>query len=428
MFSEDFVTMFFSNLECFVQASFSLLGVTCAPSSVSSFVRELTAYAANYPDGGYEVLFWTYDKGLAKCGSQEFDSQEFETLPHTNDPLNVLEQIEETQDQNLYILHDFHQFLTGAKADALVVSRLFNLCHQLKINHQTIILLGEEIKLPSFEGLIHIIDYSLPTATVIQAFLKQAINRLPSQTTKPCISEKLIRSCQGLTITEISDALRFSLKKYDSINSQVLAQQINQFKLAKLKRHGVELSRDPDVKVGGLSTLKTWLARRSKLFSCTNPKLPQPKGVLLLGTPGCGKSLVAKSIGLELGIPVMHLNIRGLYDSLLGQTEKNLRTVLKTAEALAPVCLFIDEIEKAFDNGNSTHDGGVSKGILGTFLTWMQDKQKPVFVIATANKVNNLPPEFLRKGRFDEIFFIDLPNAPERQEILEIHLAHHNIQ
>lgn len=322
--------MIFANIEYFVQASFSLLGVTCAPSSVSSFTRELTAYAANYPRESPEVFFWTYDKGLGKCGSDEFHP-----LPNTNDPLNVLEQIEETQDQALYVLHNFQQFLTGTKADPLLVSRLFNLVYKLKTTHQTIILLEEDFSLPSFEGLIHILHYSLPSAPIIQAFLKQLINRLPPQTTKPYVGEKLIRSGQGLTIAEINDAFRFSLKKYPEINSEILSQQINEFKLAKLKRLGVEISHTPDVKVGGLQTLKAWLARRSKLFACNNPKLPQPKGVLLVGVPGCGKSLVAKNIGSELGVPVMHLDVRGLYDSLLGQTEKNLKRVLKTAEAIA---------------------------------------------------------------------------------------------
>jgi hypothetical protein len=409
--------MIFTELEHFITASFSLLGVTCRPSSVSSFTRELTAYAANYPNNGYEVFFWTYDKGLGKCGQREF-----EPLPNTNDPLNVLEQIEDTQDQAVYVLHNFQQFLTGQKADPLVVARLFNLAHKLKTTNQTIILLEEDINLPMFEGLIHIIDYGLPSATVIKAFLKQLVNRLPKGITKPHVGEKLVRSCQGLTIAEINDAMRFSLKKYPDINSDILVQQVDQFKLAKLKRLGVELSHEPDVKVGGLRTLKTWLARRKKLFANPNKKLPQPKGVMLVGVPGCGKSLIAKNIGFELGVPIMHLDIRSLYHSLLGETEKNLRRVLKTAEAIAPVCLWIDEVEKAFDAGSGTNDGGVSKGVLGTFLNWMQEKQQPVFVVATANKINSLPPEFLRKGRFDEIFFVDLPNAEEREDILFIHL------
>ncbi len=409
--------MIFTEIEHFVTANFSLLGVTCTPSSVSSFTRELTAYAANYPDEGYEVFFWTYDKGLGKCGSQEF-----ELLPNTNDPLNVLEQIEDTQDKAVYVLHNFQQFLTGQKADPLVVARLFNLAHKLKTTNQTIILLEEDIKLPMFEGLIHVFDYGLPSAAVIKAFLKQLVNRLPPGITKPHVGNELVRSCQGLTIAEINDAIRFSLKKYPQLNSDILGQQVNQFKLAKLKRLGVELSHEPDVKVGGFKTLKTWLTRRKKLFASPNKKLPQPKGVMLVGVPGCGKSLIAKNIGSELGVPVMHLDIRSLYHSLLGETEKNLRRVLKTAEAIAPVCLWIDEIEKAFDGGSSTHDGGVSKGVFGTFLNWMQEKQQPVFVVATANKVNSLPPEFLRKGRFDEIFFVDLPNTEERSDILAIHL------
>ncbi|MGK7955821.1 MAG: ATPase, partial [Crocosphaera sp.] len=180
--------MIFTELEHFVTASFSLLGVTCSPSGVSSFTRELTAYAANYPDGGYQVFFWTYDKGLGKCGLREF-----EPLPSTNDPLNVLEQIEDTQDKAVYILHNFQQFLTGQKADPLLVSRLFNLAHKLKTTPQTILLLEEDINLPMFEGLIQILDYGLPSAIVIKAFLKQLVNRLPKGITKPHVGDQLIR-------------------------------------------------------------------------------------------------------------------------------------------------------------------------------------------------------------------------------------------
>ena len=154
--------------------------------------------------------------------------------------------------------------------------------------------------------------------------------------------------------------------------------------------------------------------------------LPQPKGMLILGVPGCGKSLIAKTTARLWGLPLLRLDIGRVYDgSMVGRSEANLRSALRTAESISPAILFIDEIDKAFAGGagSGDSDGGTSSRIFGSFLTWMQEKKSPVFVMATANRVEKLPSEFLRKGRFDEIFFVDLPNEEERKEIFKIHLG-----
>lgn len=180
--------------------------------------------------------------------------------------------------------------------------------------------------------------------------------------------------------------------------------------------------------VGGLEELKVWLRQRANAFSekAREYGLPQPKGMLILGVPGCGKSLIAKTTSRLWGLPLLRLDMGRVYDgSMVGRSEANLRNALKTAESISPAILFIDEMDKAFAGGagSSDSDGGTSSRIFASFLTWMQEKKSPVFVLATANRVERLPGEFLRKGRFDEIFFVDLPNAEERKEIFRIHLT-----
>jgi SpoVK/Ycf46/Vps4 family AAA+-type ATPase len=179
--------------------------------------------------------------------------------------------------------------------------------------------------------------------------------------------------------------------------------------------------------IGGLEELKHWLFQRSGAFTekAREYGLPQPKGMLILGVPGCGKSLIAKTTSRLWGLPLLRLDIGRVYDgSTVGRSEANLRNALKTAESISPAILFIDELDKAFAGGagSADSDGGTSSRIFGSFLTWMQEKTSPVFVMATANRVDRLPGEFLRKGRFDEIFFVDLPNVDEREDIYRIHL------
>jgi len=176
--------------------------------------------------------------------------------------------------------------------------------------------------------------------------------------------------------------------------------------------------------VGGLGNLKRWLKKRDKswLDSAQKYQLPAPKGVLITGIPGCGKSLLAKAIGAGWQLPLLRLDVGRIFGSYIGQSEENLRNALRTAEAVSPSILWVDEIEKGFSKSGEG-DGGTSSRIFATFLTWMQEKAKPVFVIATANNIEGLPPELLRKGRFDEIFFVDLPTRAERMEIFRLHMG-----
>jgi SpoVK/Ycf46/Vps4 family AAA+-type ATPase len=176
--------------------------------------------------------------------------------------------------------------------------------------------------------------------------------------------------------------------------------------------------------IGGLENMKRWLEKRNNswLDQAKKYELPAPKGVLITGVPGCGKSLTAKAIAAAWGLPLLRMDIGKIFAGLVGSSEQNMRTAIRTAEAIAPCVLWIDEIEKGFSGASGTGDSGTSSRVFGSFLTWMQEKTKSVFVIATANNIDKLPPEFLRKGRFDEIFFVDLPTKAERRIIWNVHL------
>jgi SpoVK/Ycf46/Vps4 family AAA+-type ATPase len=197
-----------------------------------------------------------------------------------------------------------------------------------------------------------------------------------------------------------------------------------------IKKTGILEFINTDIKisdVGGLENLKNWLNKRNNSWSEAAKKycLPAPKGVLITGVPGCGKSLTAKAMSAAWQLPLLKLDFGKIFSGLVGSSEENMRKAIKTAEAVAPSILWVDEIEKSLSgvNSSSNGDSGVSTRIFGTFLTWMQEKTAPVFVIATANNISGLPAELLRKGRFDEIFFVDLPTHRERKEIFKLHLT-----
>lgn len=352
--------------------------------------------------------------------------------------LEVLDWIDKHEDKALLILVDIHPFLGGQRQDLQVVRRLKNLCFSLQQSPKRIALLGQGLKLSDdFEGLVEELKNSLPTPEQIKSLLEFAHIDLSQgrEKFKVDISEegmrKLIRACQGLSEQEILKTQRLIMKQ-DSLIDDNAGEFVNQRKLIKLAKLGVEFLTAPLVPIGGLSNLKLWFKQRTKLFNLQlqggQSKLPPPKGILLVGLPGTGKSLIAKTIGHIWSVPVLKFDMGSMFSSLVGESEGNLRQLLKVAESVAPCILLVDEMDKAFAaaSGPST-DSGVGQRLFGTFLTWMQEKKAPVFVVATANDIQSLPPELSRKGRFDEVFWIDLPCQKEREEILAIYFEQYEI-
>jgi SpoVK/Ycf46/Vps4 family AAA+-type ATPase len=241
-------------------------------------------------------------------------------------------------------------------------------------------------------------------------------------------TDRLLHHLSGLTLLEAEKILTKAIVEdglldADDIRHVVSAKREVVEREGLLEYYPVEATLS---EVADLAALKEWLRKRRRVVEAPERArsfgLDFPRGVLLLGVPGCGKSLSAKAVAAEWSLPLLKLDPSSLYNKYIGESEKNFRRAMETAEELAPVVLWIDELEKAFATGRGGEDGGVSTRILGTFLSWLQERQGDVFVVATANDVQSLPPEFLRKGRFDEIFFVDLPDGDTRREIFRIHL------
>jgi SpoVK/Ycf46/Vps4 family AAA+-type ATPase len=238
----------------------------------------------------------------------------------------------------------------------------------------------------------------------------------------------VIDAASGLTTIEAENAFALSVVQSKAIDPVIVAKE----KAQAVKKNGLlELIETKETldSIGGLDVLKEWLLKRRHAFSqrAIEYGLPTPKGLLILGIAGTGKSLTAKATAKVFGVPLLKLDAGRIFAGLVGQSESNLRAVIQTAEAIAPCCLWIDEVEKGFSGTKSSNatDGGTSSRVFGSFISWMQEKSSPVFVVATANDVSQLPPEMLRKGRFDELFFVDLPNQAEREAIWEIQIGKH---
>jgi SpoVK/Ycf46/Vps4 family AAA+-type ATPase len=334
-------------------------------------------------------------------------------------------------DPSLVVLKDFHPFLS----DPAVVRSLRELAHELKSTYTTVILLSPTLSIPpELEKEVSVLDVPLPTAKDLLDLLKEIVtvvrkgNRAQVNLNAQ-EAEQLIKAALGLTLAEAENAFAKAIAhngKLDKDDIQLVLDEKRQV----IRKAGLLEYYPTDERlenVGGLDNLKTWLQRRTAAFGEAARKfgLPEPKGLLLLGVQGCGKSLTAKAIASTWRLPLLRLDMGRIFSGLVGSSEENLRRAIRVAEGVAPAVLWVDEIEKALSGAASSgqSDGGVTARVFGALLTWLQEKTAPVFVVATANRIDLLPPELLRKGRFDEIFFIDLPALAERREIFQIHVA-----
>ena len=279
---------------------------------------------------------------------------------------------------------------------------------------------------PELEREFTLLDFGLPDRTTLGTVLDQICSSAKLKRIKDDDRDRILDAASGMTCGEAENAFALSIVTSKSVESGLVAGE----KAQAVRRNGllelVELKESLS-DIGGLDQLKDWLLRRRDAFSRRAQEygLPSPKGLLIVGIPGTGKSLTAKATAAVLGRPLLKLDAGKLYGSLVGQSEGNLRTVIQTAEAIAPCCLWIDELEKGLAGSRSSGstDGGTSARVFGSLLSWMQEKRSPVFVVATANDVTQLPPELLRRGRFDDLFFVDLPDQQEREAIWGIQIA-----
>ncbi len=345
--------------------------------------------------------------------------------------LEALAQVHESPELTVFLMKDFHPFLK----DYRVVRLLRDLATRLRGKAQTIVLTGPILTLPpELEKDITVVDFPLPNREEIEEMLDRVVSAVkdnPNIESKlpKAERERLIKSAQGLTLDEIESTLARSLVEKRGFDLEIILEEKKQI----VRKSGLLEFYDSPHKmsdIGGLELLKEWLDKRTKAFTDKAKEfgIPAPKGILILGIQGCGKSLVAKTVAAHWGLPLLKLDVGRIFGSLVGQSEENIRKAIKVAESVAPCVLWADELEKGFAgmSGSGVSDSGTTARVFATFLTWMQEKTKPVFLIATANDVTVLPPEMLRKGRFDEIFFVDLPDAAEREQIFKIHLKKRN--
>ncbi|VEP13770.1 AAA ATPase central domain protein [Hyella patelloides LEGE 07179] len=348
-------------------------------------------------------------------------------------PLQALEFIEKLPEKvgGVFILRDFPRFLD----DVSISRKLRNLSRSLKSQPKNIVIIAPQVSIPEeLTEIFTVLDFPLPSREEI----KQEISRLISATGQ-LLADKLLNdlvlSAQGLSMERIRRVLTRAIAAHGKLETpdvelilEEKRQSIRQTQILDFYPATEEIS-----DIGGLDNLKDWLLRRGGAFSeqARAYGLPNPRGLLLVGIQGTGKSLTAKAIAHTWHLPLLRLDVGRLFAGLVGESESRTRQMINLAEALAPCILWIDEIDKAFAGATGKGDGGTTSRVFGTFITWLAEKQSPVFVVATANNIQSLPPEILRKGRFDEIFFVGLPSQTERAAIFEVHLSRlrpHNLQ
>jgi len=339
-------------------------------------------------------------------------------------PLQALELVERLNSETpaLFVLKDFDRFLT----DLSVSRKLRNLIRILKLQPKTIIIIGSDVVIPKeLQEWITIIKFQLPLEDEINQELTRLITSLKIKVDAELL-ENLTRACQGLSLERIRRVLTKIIATYKTIDNNSITVLLSEKKQIISQTEILEYCsvNEQITNLGGLYNLKDWLMKRKTAFSiqASNYGLPTPRGLLLIGIQGTGKSLTAKAIANDWQLPLLKLDVGKLFGGIVGESESRLRQMIEVAETISPCILWIDEIDKAFTNTDSTGDSGTSNRVLATFISWLSEKTKPVFVISTANNIDVLPLEIIRKGRFDEIFFLDLPKEDERKEIFKIHL------
>jgi len=378
-----------------------------------------------------KVFEWSYSTGIVPAGTS-IQSQKQRNAA-TKDPLMALDQVIEQVEPAIFIFKDFHPFLT--KNNFAVTRKLKDIALHLKNSFKTIVLVSPVMEIPAeLEKEVTVLNFPLPTREDLAALLDK-ITEDVKQFKQVKIDlddagrERLLQAALGLTLGEAENVFAKIIVKDERLSGDDVGEVFAQ-KQQIIRKSGLleyYSTNENFAQVGGLAVLKDWLNKRNVAFTdeARAYGLPAPKGILLLGVQGCGKSLCAKAVASLWQMPLLRFDIGRVFGSLVGSSEENIRRAIAVAESVAPAILWVDEIDKAFAGSRSSGgtDGGTTARVFGTFLTWMSEKSAPVFVMATANDISELPPELLRKGRFDEIFFVDLPSPEERQEIFRIHLS-----
>jgi AAA+ superfamily predicted ATPase len=416
-----------------VRSACAALNLATFEWSVASGLMRCGSTVGEVVTGGYDFT----DHSLpgqpqqAHAGMESIE-QNAKALYNSREPAQMLSNLEGISIEAAFILKDLHRHMD----DPVVVRRLRDVGQRFATNRKTIILTSPKIEIPAeLRGLVEFFELPLPDRQRLRQIIDETLVRISkSHTLQRKLDaggfDSIVENLRGLTEEEAERAISQALVTRYALCPEI-ATDVLEMKKSLLKRSEmlefVEAS-DKMANVGGLENLKHWLGTRRGAWedSARAFGLEPPRGVIILGVQGCGKSLCARAVAGEWNLPLVKFDTSAVYDKFIGETEKRIRKVFQVAEGLAPCVLWIDELEKVFAGSgpdSASADAGVSSRLLASFLSWMQDRKAPVFVAATCNNVTVLPPELIRKGRFDELFFVDLPNQAERRQILSIQLA-----
>lgn len=353
-----------------------------------------------------------------------------QALPKTAEPIDMLRHIQDMSFKAIFWLKDFAPHLK----DAVVARQFREVVQQFSLNRSSLVLSGSEVPLPpELAQDAAYLDLKLPEPEELFAEVSKVARSVSGKVSvelTPDVIHALVKALRGMTLSQTRKVVSYAAYHDNKLNADDVKRILDR-KAQVIHEEGL-LDYFPSetnvAELGGFEGLKRWLAYARVGFTPQARKfnLPAPKGILIVGIQGCGKSLAAKTIARQWNLPLLKLDAGRLYDKYVGESDKNFRRAVVLAETMAPCILWIDEIEKSMGQSSSDADGGLSRRLFGYFLTWLQEKSQEIFVVATANDLSAIPPELLRKGRFDEIFFVDLPEADERENILKIHLNRRN--
>jgi hypothetical protein len=416
---------FAQEIETLIRARYPVLYVLSSEEGRVQAV--LTAIAQKRQKRVFE---WSVTTGLVPSGTS-IQSQKHRASS-TKDPLLALDQVIDQVEPAIFVFKDFHPFL--GKAHHAVIRKLKEIALQLKNSQKTIVIISPVQEIPAeLEKEITVLVHPLPDVNELSGLLDRIaedVRQFPNvriDLDAPA-RERLLQAALGLTLGEAENVFARIIVKGEKLSGDHVGEVFAE-KQQIIRKSGLleyHASEETFATVGGLAVLKDWLKQRSLAFSDQARAfgLPAPKGILLLGVQGCGKSLCAKAVASWWQLPLLRFDMGRMFGSYIGSSEENARKAIAVAESVAPAILWVDEIDKAFTGLSSSGatDSGTTARVFGTFLTWLAEKQSAVFVVATANDISHLPPELLRKGRLDELFFVDLPEEQERVEIFRIHL------
>lgn len=414
-----------NEIEVLIRARYPIIYiVTWEEARVERLLRELAARRNK------QLFTWSVTSGLQKSGVPGSGGRQ----KGLADPIEALDAAIEHKEPAVYLFKDFHPFMRARDSNVAVVRKLREAAQALSDSYKTLVICAPQLDVAAeLEKDVTVVDFPLPDATDFDELLRRicadvAANSKIKINLTPRDREQLIQAALGLTLQEAENVFAKTIVNDGQLSgadvSVVFSEKQQIIRKSGLLEYCESATEIDDV--GGLDLLKEWLRKRSLAFSDRARQfgLPAPKGVLLVGVQGCGKSLCAKAVSRMWRMPLLRFDMGRMFASLVGSSEENVRRAISVAESIAPVVLWADEIDKAFagSQGSANTDGGTTARVMSTFLTWLSEKTKPVFVLATANNISQLPPELLRKGRLDEIFFVDLPGLAEREQIFTIHL------